>query len=449
MKCKEEIHMKKLKRTLTLLLAAAMVLALAACSNSSGGTPATTAPESSAPETTAPEQPQGGIDMTFSIFLDPNSTDDPRCVVLKEIVDEYNATNQYGNTVTVQSIHWSQYESQVIQATAAGNGPDIVNAFSDQLMQHIDAGTIQPMTQFATSFIEENPDYIHTVEKLTQADGEIYSLPWESRVTVMWYRNDIYDEPPASWDDLLATASNSDGMNLGFALGLSEGSNGTGLMETFVPWIRAAGGDIFDAEGKAIFNSDAGVQVVEYIKSLVDAGCMDSSVLNMTYDDIVDGFKAGSLYAVNAGTQRAATIKSSSLAQSYSSAPIPGINDGEVAPAFVAGQTLAIGSQAQDPAMAWDFIQYFYSVENQKKWISANCMPIRTAVYEDADVQAMDTYDEMVMWSEYAKTGTMTFYPADYTELEVKICQAVQRVVFQGADAQSELDQVAEWYNTK
>lgn len=61
----------------------------------------------------------------------------------------------------------------------------------------------------------------------------------------------------------------------------------------------------------------------------------------------------------------------------------------------------------------------------------------------------MDTYDEMVMWSEYAKTGTMTFYPADYTELEVKICQAVQRVVFQGADAQSELDQVAEWYNTK
>ena len=282
MKCKEEIHMKKLKRTLTLLLAAAMVLALAACSNSSGGTPATTAPESSTPETTVPEQPQGGIDMTFSIFLDPNSTDDPRCVVLKEIVDEYNATNQYGNTVTVQSIHWSQYESQVIQATAAGNGPDIVNAFSDQLMQHIDAGTIQPMTQFATSFIEENPDYIHTVEKLTQADGEIYSLPWESRVTVMWYRNDIYDEPPASWDDLLATASNSDGMNLGFALGLSEGSNGTGLMETFVPWIRAAGGDIFDAEGKAIFNSDAGVQVVEYIKSLVDAGCMDSSVLNMT-----------------------------------------------------------------------------------------------------------------------------------------------------------------------
>lgn len=441
--------MKKMKRTLSLLLAAVMILSLAACGNSGSGekTPPSSSPSSGTPETQNTEKK--GVDMTFSIFLDPNSTDDPRCVVLKEIVDDYNANNEYGNTVTVQSIHWSQYESQVIQATAAGNGPDIVNAFSDQLQQHIEAGTVQPMTQYAKDFIAANPDYIHTAEKLTQADGEIYSLPWESRVTVMWYRSDIYDTAPASWDDLLATAEKSSGMNLGFALGLSEGSNGTGLMETFVPWIRANGGDIFDETGKAIFNSDAGVKVVEFIKSLVDAGCMDSSVMNMTYDDIVDGFKAGTLYAMNAGTQRAATINSSDLSANYASAPIPGITADAVAPAFVAGQTLGIGSQAKDPDMAWDFIQYFYSVENQKKWMNANCMPIRTDVYEDEEVKAMDSYDDMVMWSEYAKTGNMTFYPADYTELEVKICQAVQRAVFQNADPMTVLTEVADWYNAK
>ena len=442
--------MKKLRRTLTLLLAAATILGLAACSSGTPTASNTPAPSgSAAPEASQDAESKSGIDMTFTIFLDPNAADDPRGTVLKEIVDEYNATNEYGNTVTVQSIHWSQYESQVIQATAAGNGPDIVNAFSDQLMQHVEAGTIQPMTEYATKFIEENPDYIHTAEKLTQADGEIYSLPWESRVTVMWYRNDIYDKAPESWDELLETAAYSDGLNLGFALGLSEGSNGTGLMETFVPWIRSAGGDIFDKDGKAIFNSEAGVQVVEYIKSLVDAGCMDSSVLNMAYDDAVDGFKAGSLYGINAGTQRAATIKASDLVSNFSSAPIPGGTADAVAPAFVAGQTLGIGSQAQDPDMAWDFIQYFYTVENQKKWLGADCMPVRGAVYDDPEVQAMDGYEEMAMWSDYATTGNMTFFPADYTELEVKICQAVQKVVFQGADAQTELDAVADWYNNK
>lgn len=437
-----------MKKLFALVLAAVMILSMTAC-GSSASTPAPTsaAPAADQPAAPATTEKKGGVDMVFTIFLDPTSTDDPRCVVLKEIVDEYNATNEYGNTVTVESIHWSQYESQLIQKTAAGNGPDIVNAFSDQLMQHIEAGTIQPMTQFAKQFIADTPAYIHTAEKLTQADGEIYSLPWESRVTVNWYRTDVFDAAPKTWDDLLAAASKSTSLNMGFAVGLSEGSNGTALMETFIPWLRSAGGDLFDKDGKVICNSEAGVKVVNFIKQLLEDGTMDKSVLNLAYDDVVDGFKSGTIYAMNAGTQRAATIKSSDLSASFASAPMPGVSGS--APAFVAGQTLAIGSQAKDPEMAFDFIRYFYSIENQKKWMNAKCMTVRTDVFDDPEIQAMDGYEEMKMWSEYATTGNMTFFPADYTELEVKIAQAVQSVVFQGADAQTALDEVANWYNSK
>lgn len=74
---------------------------------------------------------KGGKDMTFWIFLDPKSTEDPRSVVLSNIVKEYNETNQYGNTVTVESFNYSVFESQAIQAAAAGKGPDIINCFSD------------------------------------------------------------------------------------------------------------------------------------------------------------------------------------------------------------------------------------------------------------------------------------------------------------------------------
>ena len=230
---------------------------------------------------------KGGKDMTFWIFLDPKSTEDPRSVVLSNIVKEYNETNQYGNTVTVESFNYSVFESQAIQAAAAGKGPDIINCFSDQLKQHIDAGTVQPMTDYAKDFITEMGDYIYTSDKLTQSDGEIYSLPWESRVTAMWYRSDLYDSAPQSWDDLLAQSSKaSTDTSLGFALGLSEDGNGTGLIETFIPWIRSAGGDFLDKDGKAVFNSDAGVKVVNFIKELVDNGSMDQTTMNMAYDDV-------------------------------------------------------------------------------------------------------------------------------------------------------------------
>lgn len=47
------------------------------------------------------------------------------------------------------------------------------------------------------------------------------------------------------------------------------------------------------------------------------------------------------------------------------------------------------------------------------------------------------------------KQVKLHFYPADYTELCTKLVKAVQNVVFQDADAKTELDEVAEWYNNK
>jgi multiple sugar transport system substrate-binding protein len=391
---------------------------------------------------------KGGLDMTFWIFLDPNSTEDPRSVVLKNIVDQYNATNEYGNTVTVQSFNYSVFEQQAIQAAAAGNGPDVINVFSDQLKQHIDAGTVQPMTSYASDFISEMGDYIYTPEQLTQGDGEIYSLPWESRVTEFWYRKDVYDKAPETWDDMVAAAKAAKtDTALGFGLGLSEGGNGAGLIESFIPWIHSAGGEFLDENGKAVFNSDEGVEVVNFIKQLVDEGAMDQTTMNMAYDDIVDGFKSGTVNAMNAGTQRASTIMTSDLSDNFASAAMPG-KDG-AAPAYLAGQTLAIGKFAQNPDMSMDFIKYYLSEENQISWVGANCLPVRTGVYDDDSVKQNAMYDSMTQWSEYAKTGTITFYPADYTELCIKLVDAVQNVVFNGADAKTELDNVASWYNEK
>lgn len=446
---------KTLKKGLGIALSMAMTMSLFGCG--SGDSAKEQASDTS--ETTEvaentdskdSDTDKGGKDMTFWIFLDPKSTEDPRSVVLSNIVKEYNETNQYGNTVTVESFNYSVFESQAIQAAAAGKGPDIINCFSDQLKQHIDAGTVQPMTDYAKDFITEMGDYIYTSDKLTQSDGEIYSLPWESRVTAMWYRSDLYDSAPQSWDDLLAQSSKaSTDTSLGFALGLSEDGNGTGLIETFIPWIRSAGGDFLDKDGKAVFNSDAGVKVVNFIKELVDNGSMDQTTMNMAYDDVVDAFKSGTVDAVNAGTQRAATIMTSNFADNFTSCPIPGEKEGESAPAYVAGQTLAIGKYAQNPEMAMDFIKFYLSEENQVQWVSANCLPVRTGVFDDESVKENVMYDSMQMWSEYAKTGEITFYPADYTELCTKLVKAVQNVVFQDADAKTELDEVAEWYNNK
>ena len=194
--------------------------------------------------------------------------------------------------------------------------------------------------------------------------------------------------------------------------------------------------------------SETMLMLIRSIEAYVEKD-MDKARKVIAYDDVVDAFKSGTVDAVNAGTQRAATIMTSNYADNFASCPIPGEKEGESAPAYVAGQTLAIGKYAQDPEMAMDFIKFYLSEENQVQWVSANCMPVRTGVFDDESVKENEMYDSMQMWSEYAKTGEITFYPADYTELCIKLVKAVQNVVFQDADAKTELDEVAEWYNNK
>ena len=390
-----------------------------------------------------------GVDMTFWIFLNPESTEDPRNVVLKNIVDDYNANNEYGNTVTVESIHWSKFEAQAIQAAAAKSGPDIINVYSDMVNQHIAGGTIQPITKYAEGFITEMGDYNYKASDL-KIGGEIYTLPWESRTFVHWYRDDIFASAPATIDELISSRSGAvSGLGLNFAIGLSDGSNAASFMESFIPLIRAAGGDLYDSNGKAIFNSAAGVKAVNTIKQMVDDGVMNESVLSLVVDDIIDGFKAGTIYSMNAGTQRAASIKNSTLVDHIKSAPMPGYTAGNPAPALVAGQSLGIGKYAQNPDMAFDFIKYFYSEAAQVDWLKANVLPARSSVFNDASIQALPNYAELKEWNTYAKTGRVVFYPSDYTEMAVNLVKAVQKVVFKGDDTQASLDEVAAWYNKK
>ena len=70
-----------------------------------------------------------------------------------------------------------------------------------------------------------------------------------------------------------------------------------------------------------------------------------------------------------------------------------------------------------------------------------------------ADVAAVDERTVAITLTEpsneFISYLTVAILPADYTELETRIAQAVQSVVFQGADAQTALDSVADWYNNK
>ncbi len=37
-------------------------------------------------------------------------------------------------------------------------------------------------------------------------EGKVYGAPFNSNTQVLWYRTDLVQEPPATWDEMIAEA---------------------------------------------------------------------------------------------------------------------------------------------------------------------------------------------------------------------------------------------------
>ena len=109
-----------------------------------------------------------------------------------------------------------------------------------------------------TGWQNEATDYAFPLEAVT-FNGEMMSVPWETRVWVLWYRQDVLEEMglevPTTLDELAevggAIMEGSGGSTTGLGIGLSEGSLGADFMEKFEPLLWAYGGQLLDDDGNA------------------------------------------------------------------------------------------------------------------------------------------------------------------------------------------------------
>ncbi len=388
--------------------------------------------------------------LKFWTFLTVDSPD-PRSAALKSVIEGFNKS-QSEYEVQIQSINYGRIDNQVIQATAAGEGPDIINVYSDLLPTHIAAKTIVPLDAYVSkmSAAEQN-DFVMPLKQF-QDGGKQMAIPWETRVWLLWYRKDLLAkaslQPPKTLDELGQVAGKlTTPQVMGFSMGASTGNLGAGAYETFIPLLWAAGGDITDAQGKATFNSEAGVKALTYLHDLVTKyNGMRSTVVSMTADDMVSSFKAGTAAMVIGGSYRVAAARAGQT-ENLVTAPIPGWTADKPTPARVAGQTLAIGANSKNKDGAWKFIQYYLSAPSQLAFAKAGVMPVRASVYKDAFFQSPQG-EETQRWATYAKDhGRLTRTPTDFAKLSESLARAIQEVLLKSADPKKALDAAASEYN--
>lgn len=391
--------------------------------------------------------------ITLWTFLNPEAGD-PRSRALKATVEGFMAENP-DIEVKVESIHWGKIDGLAIQAAAAGGGPDVLNVYSVQLTKHVNAKTVAPLNAYVEKwYAQSKNDYIIPLKE-TEYDGKVMALLWETRVWVLWYRQDLLEKAgakmPQSLDDLAKVAQKigSDRMH-GFVVGLSETQLAAAFVETFEPLLWAAGGSLLDAKGRAAFNGPAGQRVMQWIADLARTGGMGKAAASMNADDILAGFKAGTVAMSFQGSMRVSAAREArDVGPMIQTAPVPGFDPGKPAPGMTAGQTLTIGANSKNKDAAWRFMEYYLSPKAQVNFAKAGVVPVRKSVYNDPYFQTPQGR-ELIQWRDYIdKHGRVGRYPEDFAKLSELLARAAQDVVLRSVPVKKALDDAAARYNAQ
>ena len=101
----------------------------------------------------------------------------------------------------------------------------------------------------------ERDDFLTKPLELARIDGALLQIPRNLDVRLLYYRRDLVDEAPRTWDALVetATALTRPGM-YGF---LFPGRD-SGLFGTFYELLVSAGGELFDEDLRPAFDGPAG-----------------------------------------------------------------------------------------------------------------------------------------------------------------------------------------------
>ena len=365
-----------------------------------------------------------------------------RVQAMDELIKNFEAANP-DITVKQTTFPYADYQTKVIAAQAAGNGPDVLQFFYGWLDKFQQGGVLQPLdpVAFPTASIES--DFFPIVSAVKRGDS-YYGLPTAVRSLALFYNKKLLEEagvqPPQTLDELVSVAKattktdgggniTSEGLTLDFA-----GQDHQWWREVLV---RQFGGEPYDADGNVAYNSDAGLKALQFYTGLQTtekvgmAGFMDEGQA---------AFKGGLAAMTIDGTFRLGAFRPITDFE-WGVVELPANAEGvrsNYASYFANG--IGSGAEGEKKAAAEKFLQYISSDEAMQVWLKVvGELPARkSAALTDANL-ADPIYSPFLKALDYAHT---TYFVDEAGERQTAI-DMVNRVLLENQDPKASLEEAA------
>lgn len=251
-----------------------------------------------------------------------------------EILGEYRRINPYVRSINYRKLPVETYKDELLNALAAGKGPDIFmirnswrGAFEDKIAPAPDQLAISER-QYRDTFADvAGNDFIGT-------DGKIYGAPLSVDSLALYYNKDIFNaagigNPPATWEELLADVQKLNRVDQsgnvtqsGIAMGTAYNINrSTDILTALMLQLGSGIGDRGQA-ARTDFSDQNSQKALNFYTQFANAGSGSYS-WNPRLHYSIDAFYEGTLGMMINYSWQYATIKQKNAKLNIGIAPLP------------------------------------------------------------------------------------------------------------------------------
>ena len=369
---------------------------------------------------------------------------DTRVAAMDELIKNFEAANP-DITVKQTTFPYDDYQTKVIAAHVAGNGPDVLQFYYGWLDKFQQGGVLQPLDPAVFPNAEIEKDFFPIVSAISR-DGKYYGLPTAVRSLALFYNKKLLDEagitePPQTLGELVADAKKTVKTDGGGNI-TSEGITLDPAGQDHQWWrdvlVRQFGGVPYDDKGNVAYNDDAGLKALTWYTDLATKE-KDGALGFM--DEGQAAFKGGLAAFTVDGTFRLGSFKPITDFE-WGVTELPATNDGvrsNFASFFANGISADVTGEKK--AAAEKFLQYVTSPEAMQIWLkTVGELPARREAALTDENLADPIYAPFLKGLDYAHTSN---FVDEAGQRQVAI-DMVNRVVLEGQSPKDSLAQAAQ-----
>ena len=278
---------------------------------------------------------------------------------------------------------------------------------------------------------ESLSDFVPLLLELARVEGSLYGIPRNIDVRLLHFRTDLIQTPPATWDELLATAraTNAPPSQYGFIFPGRE----SGLFGTFFELAEMAGAQLFPANLVPDIENEGGRWALHLLRTFYADGLTPRELPQWHYDKVHEFFRSGHAAMVGDWPGYYSLYCDPTVSAVHDRFSLSAYPTGPAGKslAYGGGHTFALTKKGITKSEALELLVHLTSVDQQLGEARQGCVPVRRSVMQQMQAEADDANRKRLAMLEQVIAEHILIPPkfARYPEVENVLWRTVQRAI--------------------